>query len=189
APLDAAVPNVTVRVWLDSFTVGAPGAPGKPMTVAVIPTSIARSGRPGTSVTFAIRCTVPAVARSGVIVTVPPLAVTVAPAGWVTLSTWRPGAASGLVTYCARMTVTLWLASTVTATARPLGGGALITATLRVPPSGPPAPGLPAVAPAGVIRSVPVAPGAAALAAVSVRPVPPGTLALTPPGALTHAVL
>ena len=68
----------------------------------------------------------------------------------------------------------------MTLTARPVGGGALITTTLTVPPE---------VAPAGMIRNVPVLPGAALLAAVSWRLVPPGTLALTPPGALLQDVL
>ena len=74
------------------------------------------------------------VSCAGVIVTVEPLLVTVAPAGWVTLSTWMSGWASGLVTYWLRSTVTLWPALTVTLTARPVGSGALMTSTFRVPP-------------------------------------------------------
>ena len=101
------MPNVTWRVWLDSFTVGAPGAPGKPMTVTVTATLIDRSARPGTSVTVATRASVPVAFCRGWMVIVPPLLVTATPAGWLTFSTWISGWASGLVTYWARLTVTL----------------------------------------------------------------------------------
>src|SRR5580693_907945 len=154
------------------------------MTVAVIARLIDRSARPGTSVTVATMATVPVMSCPGVIVTVPPPLVTVAPAGWLTPSTWMSGWASGLVTYWPRLTVTLWPASTVTLTARPVGGGALMTTTLTVPPPGSPAP-----APAGMTCTVPVLPGAAPLPAVSSRLVPPGTLALTPPAGLVQDVL
>src|ERR1700727_1200410 len=97
---------------------------------------------------------VPTVSCAGVMVSVAPLVPIVAPAGRVAVTTWMSGCASGLVTYWARLTVTLRPASTVTATGLADGGGALITVTLSVPP---------AVAPAGVIFSVPVAPGAAPL--------------------------
>ena len=77
------------------------------MTVAVIATLTDRSARPGTSVTVATMATVPVMSCPGVIVIVPPLVVTVAPAGWVTFSTWMSGWARGLVTYWLRLTVTL----------------------------------------------------------------------------------
>ena len=72
------------------------------MTVTVIATLIARSARSRSSLTLAVRLSVPLVPASGVTVTIEPLCVTVAvavePAWVVTPSTEMTGAGSGLVT-------------------------------------------------------------------------------------------
>ena len=167
-------------MWLAVVADGWPGAPGWPMTSTVIATLICRSARPGSSDTAATTLMLPWVSWPGVIVTVEPPLVTVAPDGRLTPRTWMSGWASGLVTYCLRSTVTLCPASVETLTARPAGQRRREDADVEHSPGG--------RAGRGDAR-LPVAPGLALLAADSSSPVPPVTLAATPPGCATQPTL